>query len=171
MKNSEMKTHYRKVFKSDHLGIEDLEDFIEEKVTLIFTIREVKQEIGVQVAGKKGSFNIAYFVEPIKPLVLNATNSKVVKGLAGGSPFVEYWNNITVELFIDASVKMKGEVVGGVRLKGGSKTLPVLIKGTAAYQNAVKYFKENNNFQKVEERFTLTKEIKDSIETDSLIPA
>jgi len=27
----ENKTHYRKVFKSDHLGVADLEDFIEEK--------------------------------------------------------------------------------------------------------------------------------------------
>ena len=81
----ETKTHYRKVFKSDHLGIADLEDFIEEKVQLIFTIKHVKQEIGVSVAGKKGNFNIAYFVEPIKPLVLNATNSKVVKFLPGSS--------------------------------------------------------------------------------------
>lgn len=171
MEKSETKTHYRKVFKSDHLGIADLEDFIEEKVNLVFTIREVKQEIGVQVAGKKGSFNIAYFVEPIKPLVLNATNSKVVKSLAGGSPFVEHWKNICVELFIDASVKMKGEVVGGVRLKGGNKTLPVLTEGTTAYQNALNYYKENNNFTKVEERFTLTDKIKEKIKSDSLIPA
>lgn len=48
----ETKTHYRKVFKSDHLGIADLEDFIEEK-SLIFTIKEVKQELNVAVAGKK----------------------------------------------------------------------------------------------------------------------
>lgn len=167
----ESKTHYRKVFKSDHLGIADLEDFIEEKVTLIFTIREVKQEINVSVAGKKGNFNIAYFNEQIKPLVLNSTNSKVLKTLAGGSPFVEDWKNITVELYIDPTVKMKGDIVGGVRIKAGFKTLPVLTKGTTAYQNAVKYFKENGDFKKVEERFTLTKEIKDSIETDSLIPA
>lgn len=33
------------------------------------------------------------------------------------SPFVEDWQNIAVELFIDHSVKMKGEIVGGVRIK------------------------------------------------------
>ena len=54
-------THYRKVFKSDHLGVADLEDFIEAKSNLIFTVREVKQEIGVRVAGRKGNHNIAYF--------------------------------------------------------------------------------------------------------------
>lgn len=167
----ETKTHYRKVFKSDHLGIADLEDFIEEKVQLVFTIKHVKQEIGVSVAGKKGNFNIAYFVEPIKPLVLNATNSKVVKGLAGGSPFVEHWNNICVELFIDSSVKMKGEVVGGVRLKAGNKVLPTLTEGTTAWQNAVNHIKSGGNFDKIKERFTLTKEIESKVKEQSLIPA
>ncbi len=114
---TEKKHHYRAVFKSDHLGSADLEDFIEQGKLLTFTIREVKQEIGVSVAGKKGNHNIAYFIEPIKPLVLNATNSKVVKSFAGGSPFVEDWKNVPVELYIDENVKMKGETVSGVRIK------------------------------------------------------
>lgn len=117
MKTEEKKHHYRAVFKSDHLGSADLEDFIEQGKLLTFTIREVKQEIGVSVAGKKGNHNIAYFIEPIKPLVLNATNSKVVKSFAGGSPFVEDWKNVPVELYIDENVKMKGETVSGVRIK------------------------------------------------------
>jgi len=113
----ENKTHYRKVFKSDHLGVADLEDLIEEKKSLIFTIKNVKQEIGVSVAGRKGNHNIAYFNEKIKPLVLNATNSKVVKSFNNGSPFVEDWSNTTIKLYIDSNVKMKGEVVGGVRIE------------------------------------------------------
>jgi hypothetical protein len=111
------KDHFRKVFKSDHLGSADLEEFTEDGKPLIFTIREVKQEYGAKVAGKKIDANIAYFIEPIKPLVLNATNSRTVKKLAGGSPFVQDWSNITIELYVDASVRMKGEVVGGVRIK------------------------------------------------------
>lgn len=111
------KTHYRKVFKSDHLGIADLEDFIEEKKSLIFTIKEVRQEYDTLVAGKKINANIAYFVEKIKPLVLNATNSKILKSFSNGSPFVEDWKNTLIELYIDANVKMKGDVVGGVRIK------------------------------------------------------
>ncbi len=114
---STTKTHFRKVFKSDHLGIADLEDIIEAGKPLIFTIKEVKQEYNVNVAGTRGNFNIAYFVEPIKPLVLNATNSKVVKSFSNNSPFVEDWKNIPVELYIDENVKMKGLVVGGVRIK------------------------------------------------------
>ena len=118
MSNPITKHHYRKVFKSDHLGSADLEDYKEQGKALIFTIKEVRQEFGVAVAGKKGDFNIAYFAESgVKPFVLNATNSKIVKGFAGGSPFVEDWKNIRIELYIDESVKMKGEVVGGVRIR------------------------------------------------------
>lgn len=116
----ETKTHYRKVFKSDHLGSADLEEMVEEGKDLIFTIKEVKQEYGAKVAGKKMDANIAYFKENIKPLVLNATNSRQMAKFAG-SKFVEDWKGITIELYIDSSVKMKGEVVGGVRIK---PTLP-----------------------------------------------
>ena len=111
------KTHYRKVFKSDHLGIADLEEFIEEKRPLIFTISHVIQHYGTKVAGKKIDANNAYFIDPIKPMVLNATNCKVLKKLSGGSKFVEDWKNLEVELYIDPNVKMKGEVVGGLRIK------------------------------------------------------
>lgn len=110
------KTHYRKVFKSDHLGSADLEELLEENVELIFTIKYVKQELKTKVAGKTMDANIAYFKEPVKPLVLNATNSKQISKFAK-SPFVEDWKDITIELYIDPSVKMKGEVVGGVRIK------------------------------------------------------
>ena len=110
------KHHFRKVFKSDHLGIADLEDLIEDKKPLIFTIKQVKQQLSTLVAGKKIDANIAYFVEPIKPMVLNATNSKQIK-LFTGSSFVEDWNNVLVELYIDDTVKMKGDVVGGVRIR------------------------------------------------------
>lgn len=113
------KTHFRKVFKSDHLGVADLEDFLEEGKfsDLVFTIKKVKQEIGVAVAGRKGNYNIAYFEEPIKPLVLNVTNSNVVKRFNNDSPFVEDWGNTRVKLYIDPNVKMKGSVVGGVRIR------------------------------------------------------
>ncbi len=119
------KTHYRKVFKSDHLGSADLEEMLEEKKRLVFKIKVVKQEYGVKVAGKRIDANIAYFEDTsIKPLVLNATNSKQMAKFAS-SKFVEDWGGITVELYIDSSVKMKGETVGGVRIKS---ELPVLEK-------------------------------------------
>jgi len=113
----ENKTHYRKVAKSDHLGTPDLEDMTEKGHDLVLTISHVKQEYGATVAGKKIDANIAYFKDvKIKPLVLNATNAKVLKGFAS-SPFVEDWKDLIIQLYLDANVMMKGEKVGGVRIR------------------------------------------------------
>jgi hypothetical protein len=114
---SKNKTHFRKVFKSDHLGSADVEEYIEEGKSLIFTIKEVKQEYKTKVAGRAIDANIAYFKEAnVKPLVLNSTNSRILKNMTA-SPFVEDWKGLRIEVYIDKDVKMKGEVVGGVRIK------------------------------------------------------
>jgi len=120
------KTHYRKVFKSHHLSSADLEDFAEQGKQLVFTIKHVTQHLkedsikgsGVQVAGKRISANIAHFEESIKPLVLNATNSKQVAKIVGSS-FTQDWQNVKVELFVMQNVKMKGDITTGIRIRSG----------------------------------------------------
>lgn len=144
-------THYRKVFKSDHLGVADLEDFKEAGSNLIFTISHVCQEIGTKVAGRKIDANIAYFNEQIKPLVLNATNSKVMQQLSG-SCFVENWSNIKVQLYIDPTAKLKGEVVGGVRInKTPVRTSKPEITpaNEKLWNNAKAAYMRDGNFDKV----------------------
>ena len=144
-------THYRKVFKSDHLGVADLEDYMETGSNLIFTISHVKQEIGARVAGKKIDANIAYFVEKIKPLVLNATNSKVMRELSQ-SCFVENWQNVTVQLYIDKNAKLKGETVGGVRIspKKVNVQKPVITPANQKqWQNAKNAYLRDGNFNAV----------------------
>lgn len=117
--------NYRNVYKSDHLGAVDLEEFIEAGRSLIFTIKEVKQEIGAKVAGNKGDFNIAYFVEPIKPWVLNSGNAKTIRSFAGkeATNSVSTWKNIPVELYVDNNVKFGRDIVSGVRIKPIQPTL------------------------------------------------
>jgi hypothetical protein len=111
-------THYRALAKSNHLGVADLEDFLVNKDSLIFTIKEVRKEINVNVAGKKGNHLIAYFVEDIKPLCVNATNAKRIRLFAkDNSPFIEHWKNILIEFYIDKNVTMMGEKTGGIRIK------------------------------------------------------
>jgi len=109
------KNHYRKVMKSDHLGVADLEDFIESGRSLIFKIANSRQEYRTLVAGRKIDANIIYF-DDAKPMVVNSTNSKTLSKLAG-SPFVEDWSGLLIELYIDRDVRMKGETVGGIRIK------------------------------------------------------
>ena len=109
------KNHYRKVYKSDHLGVVDLEEFLERGSDLCFTISHTVQ--GKQkVMGRSIECNVVYFCEKIKPMVVNATNGKQIAKFAN-SGFVEDWKNIRVQLYIDKSVKMKGEVTGGIRIR------------------------------------------------------
>ena len=119
-----MKTHYREVHKSDHLSSADLEEMTEKSIPLIFTIKEVRKEIDAKVAGKKINANIAYFTDSkIKPLVLNVTNSKVLRSFAKNSPFIQDWAGLTIELYVDTNVKMKGDIVEGVRIKPQRPTI------------------------------------------------
>jgi len=153
------KTHYRKVFKSDHLGVADLEDLVESKHPMIFTISHVRQEIGVKVAGRKGNHNIVYFKEKIKPLCLNAGNAKVLKGFSGGSSFVEDWGGITIMLYIDPSVMFGGEVTGGVRISPNAPQVrEQLVPGHKAWNNAVAAYKRDGNLNKVMEHIDVSTE-------------
>lgn len=157
MNTDSKKHHYRNVFKSDHLSISDLEDFIEQKKSLVFTIKYVKQEFEIVVAGKKGNFNIAYFIEDIKPLVLNSTNSKVVKSFCHGSPFVEDWQNVVIELYADYNIKMKGDIVGGVRIK---PVQPTTEKPYFTAQMFEKAKLANATIEQIEKKYTLTADVK-----------
>src|SRR3972149_2302977 len=144
----ENKTHYRKVFKSDHVGVADLEDFIEEKKGLIFTISHVKQEINIAVAGKKGNFNIAYFVEKIKPLVLNATNSRALRMMTN-SVFVEDWKNLKIELFIEKNIRFGRDIVDGVRIKTLAKTFISDENARSILSESKTLFDLKNNWEKL----------------------
>lgn len=154
------KHHYRNVYKSDHLGVADLEELKEQGHDLVFVIREVKQEINKSVAGKKGNFNIAYFTDSnIKPWVLNAGNAKVVKTFSATDAFVESWKNIPVRLYIDSNVKMKGEIVGGVKIdpiqpKVGEKQKPPFLES-----NFEKAKLAGATIEQIKERYSITSEI------------
>lgn len=153
-------THYRKVFKSDHLGVADLEDFLEQGSNLIFTIDYVRQEYGTKVAGRKIDANIAYFKEDIKPMVLNAGNSGIVKKFAN-SCFVENWKDITIQLFIDHGAKLGRDVVGGVRINPQAVRTqkPVITKDNPKmWDNAKKAFVRDGNFNKVLSRADISQD-------------
>jgi hypothetical protein len=151
------KHHYRNVFKSDHLGSADLEDLIENGTPLIFTITHAKQEIGVKVAGKKIDANIIYFKEPIKPMVVNATNGKIIKAFTG-SAFVEDWNNVLIELYIDENVKaVTGGLTQGVRIRPVQPR--VNTKPLFTSVNFAKAKEANATKEQIESRYTLTDDV------------
>ena len=148
--------NYRKVYKSDHLGVVDLEEMVEQGQSLKLTIKHVKQEIGVTVAGNKGNHNIAYFVEPIKPWVLNAGNAGIIKGFAK-SVDTDKWNMIPIELYIDENVKMKGQIVGGIRIKPIQPTIKTKLVFTESNFEKAKAAKAS--IEKIKAAYELTPEM------------
>jgi hypothetical protein len=160
MTNQKPKTHYRKVYKSDHLGVADLEDYIEQGMDLKLTIREVRQEFGVRVAGKKGDFNIVYFQEVgVKPWVLNSGNAKIISKFAR-SPLLEDWVGLYIQLYIDKNVKFGGEIVGGVRIlpHQPKKSLPELTNANVdAWGRAIAVLKRDGNLNAVLKHMSISK--------------
>lgn len=155
------KTHYRNFFKSDHLGSSDLEDLMEKGTPLCFTIKEIRQEKGVKVAGKKGDFIIVYFVEKIKPLVLNVTNSKQLSIFAR-SKFIEDWSELSglyIELYIEENVKaVSGGQTQGIRIR---PVLPQKIKQKPIFgkENFEKAKNANATKEQIEQRYILLPDI------------
>jgi hypothetical protein len=147
------KTHYRRVFKSDHLGVADIEDLQENGSNLIFTITRVAQEFGVKVAGKKVDKNIAYFQEDIKPWCLNAGTCSILADMAG-SKYVEDWGNRKVMLYIDPNAKYAGEVTGGVRInpKARFDKKEITPETVSMWKNAKSAYVRDGNFNAVLER-------------------
>ena len=82
------KTHFRKAFDSPYLGSADLVE------PTILTISHVRLEPD-HTKKTKDVFNTAFFVEQelrrgekLKPMILNASNSKTMRTLAG-SPYID----------------------------------------------------------------------------------
>ena len=90
-------------------------------------------------------------------MVLNATNAKQIKAFTGSS-FVEDWKNVLIELYCDESVKMKGEVVGGIRIKPIQPIAKAKNPFTKANFEAAK--KANATIEMIEKAYTITDEVK-----------
>ena len=126
-------THWKKAFDSPYLGSWDLEDYKE----LILTIDHVKMEV-TKGLKENGLHNVAYFKEKkYKPMMLNATNCKIMKTLSG-SYNIESWKNIRVTLYVLEGIKAFGGLHDGLRIREKIPTLPQLKKGDKKWNDAIK---------------------------------
>jgi len=156
--NDTEKTHYRKAFDSPYLSSAD----ITEPTTL--TVKCVGLEPD-RTKKTKDKFNTAHFVEkelrpgePLKPMILNATNSKTMKQLTG-SAFIEDWNGVRVTVYVETGVKFGKDTVDGLRISprppGKKKLTPAQAD---AWQNAKAAFKRDGNLQAVLSRVEMSDE-------------
>lgn len=152
------KTHYRKAFNSPYLSSADIVE------PTVLTIKYVRLEPD-RTKKTKDSFNTAHFStselrpgEPLKPMVLNAHNSKVLKNMTG-SPFIDDWNNLPVTIYVDSNVRFGRDTVEGLRI---SNEIPNvrrrLQRGTTQWDNAVGAYIRDGNLDKVKARVDVSEE-------------
>ena len=156
--NDQAKTHYRKAFDSPYLSSAD----IVEPTTL--TVRRVTLEKD-KTKKSKEQFNTAYFVEkeirpgePLKPMILNATNSKTMKSLTG-SAFIDDWNDVRITVYVDKNVRFGNESVEGLRISPkppGRKQLTPAQKNQ--WESAKAAYRRDGNLEAVLARVDISEE-------------
>jgi hypothetical protein len=162
------KTHYRKAFDSPYLSSADI---VEPTVLVISKVRLEPD----QTKKTKDMFNTAYFAEKeirqgeaLKPMILNATNSRTLKKLTG-TPFIDDWNNIPVTVYVDDHVRFGKDTVEGLRISTEKpRTVkPELLPGTTAWKNAIEAYKRDKNFDAIEKRMSVSDTNKENIKQEA----
>lgn len=108
---NEQLTHWRKLCNPDYLGSWAFQPG-EEKT---LTIASVGREIITGIEGRSEECLVARFVEPVKPMILNHTNSTIITKMLQ-DPFIEHWPGKRIVLGVER-VKAFGDVVDAIRVQ------------------------------------------------------
>lgn len=153
----ETKTHWKKVFNSDYLGSCDLEDGKDLKAV----IKSVAVKMVKGPDGKEQERNVATFTDAnIKPMILNATNCKLIKKFAK-SVFINDWNNIPIQIYVKDDIKAFGEVTEGLRIRPTqpATSKPKLTPNMPAWNRAIEYLKKpDGTIEGIKAKYELTPE-------------
>lgn len=152
------KTHYRKAFDSPYLSSADIVE------PTVLTVHHVSLEID-KTKKTKDMFNTAHFVEKelrpgekLKPMILNATNSKTMKGLVG-SAFIDDWKGVQITVYVDPNVRFGKESVEGLRISPHAPEKKHLLPShTKAWENAKAAYKRDGNLIAVLSRVDISPE-------------
>jgi hypothetical protein len=150
----ETKTHWKKVFNSDYLGSCDLEDGKDLKAV----IKSVSVKLVKGPDGKEQDRNVAIFTDAnLKPMILNATNCKLIKKFAR-SVFINDWNNIPIQIYVKDDIKAFGEVTEGLRIRPAQPAMnkPKLTPTSQAWPKAIEFLKGTGTMEQVKEKYDLS---------------
>lgn len=107
-------THWKKIVSDpNYIGEADFEEG-EEKVLTIARVNA--SETVVTAEGKSQKAVIHWAEKGNKPMILNVARSKNIAKVAG-TPDVERWPGVAVQLYIEHGIKAFGEVVSAVRVR------------------------------------------------------
>ena len=142
------KTHYRKAFDSPYLSSAD----VTEPTRL--TIARVALESD-KTKKSKDQFNTAYFIEreirpgeKLKPMILNATNSKFMKAITG-SAFIEDWVNVPIIVYVNNAVRFGNDTVEGLRIKKPAARPVLTPESGPRWEQAKAAFRRDGNLDAV----------------------
>lgn len=152
------KTHYRKAFDSPYLSSADIVE------PTVLTVARVALEID-RTKKTKDMFNTAHFAEKelrpgekLKPMILNASNSKTMKGMTG-SAFIDDWQNIRITVYVDHNVRFGKETVEGLRISPHAPERKYLTPNqTKAWENAKAAYKRDGNLDAVLGRVSMSED-------------
>ena len=159
MNENEGKIHYRKAFSSPYLSSADI------VAPTVLTINHVLLEVD-KSKKTKDLFNTAYFSEKeirqgeaLKPMILNATNSRILKELSG-SHFIDDWQGIKVTIYVDENVRFRGDTVEGLRISPQPPVIrkPEITPESPKWQSAVDAYKRDGNLDSVKKRAEISPE-------------
>ena len=157
MNTTTEKTHYRKAFSSPYLSSADI------VAPTVLTINQVLLEVD-KSKKTKDLFNTAYFSEKeirhgeaLKPMILNATNSRTMKELSG-SHFIDDWKGIKVTIYVDGNVRFGRDTVEGLRISPQPPVIrkPELTPQSKQWQSAIDAYKRDGNLDSVKKRAEIT---------------
>lgn len=117
---------------STHLASVDIEAIIAEKGICELTIKLPYYDTNIDVNGRKMDGYFIAFEEPVKEWKVNSGNRKkisaIVKELKNCTPVesrnISNWVGLKIGLMVDPTIKLKGEVVGGIVVDLGYKQKP-----------------------------------------------
>ena len=156
----EAKTHWKKVFNKEYLGACDLDD----NKDLIAIIERVEIRKIKDSNGKESESNVAILKNGLKPMILNATNCKMIKKFTE-TPYIEDWKNVLIQIYIKPDVKAFGDVVEGLRIREiqPKKNKPELLPGTEKWNAAIDYIKKGHTIDDVISKCVISKENKEAL--------
>ena len=125
MANEERDIDSMKYRKSTHIAGVDVETIVDEKGKCLVTIKDAYYAKNIDVSGNNTDGYFIEFVEPLKPMVVNSgnrkiigNNLKIISNCSGtDSRNLKNWIGLTIELWFDPAVKMMGKVTGGIKVK------------------------------------------------------
>jgi hypothetical protein len=166
MENKSEKVHWHKVFLSDYLGVCDLEEGKDIKVVIkSVSVQEVKGS-----DGKKKDCDVAIFTDPkIKPMILNAFNCRMIKKFVG-SPYINDWVNVPVQIYVKPNVMAFGEITEGLRIRETQPKMdkPNLVPSLPAWQKAREYLKGTGTIENIRAKWELSKENEELLKSQVL---